>query len=77
MIAEAEQFKAVRNQSTPDNSRVWSVGRTPMHAQHLEEASGGLSERATDVVGRYPIVSLAAAAAIGLAAGWLVKRSHR
>ncbi len=38
------------------------------------ETSNSIGHRVTETVGRYPIAALAAAAAIGITAGWLVKR---
>lgn len=42
--------------------------------QQTRTTADSIGRRVTETVGRYPVVALAAAAAIGITAGWLVKR---
>lgn len=63
------------NGQRPTRQQAWDVANRHLDSDRItEETSPGIGRRMTETVGRYPVVAIAAAAVIGITAGWLVKR---
>lgn len=44
------------------------------HENQSQEVVSPIGDRITNAIGRYPLVAIAASAAMGVTLGWLVKR---
>ena len=74
MIAPAHRdtntvaYPPIRREGPPETDRH----ARPLPAQSLPEV---VSQRASETVGKHPLVAVVAATAVGFATGWLIKRS--
>lgn len=64
---------APMNQS---NERLTRTKALKIANRHLasERSADGLADKVTSTVGHYPVIAVAAATVLGIAAGWIIKR---
>lgn len=78
MIAHSNSRFSSQQASAPSRHQAWDIAYESLAEEGLlKDDSQDWKQRASRVVGRYPLFALGAAAAVGIVAGCWVKRSGR
>lgn len=74
MIAPAHRRSDSRDRA-PSRNEAWQIATSQLETEFGPgETPDGLADRVAATVGRHPLIALTAATAVGVLAGWLVKR---